>query len=91
MRPARGERNRRLRAKIALNRRDEEGFDVHAGEIEIAGVGAGFMRGDFREAGQTRAPGAAGLVGKANAPGQHRAMRVGGDLHRRGESADLVA
>ena len=52
---------------------NEKGFDMHAGEIEIARIGPGFMRRDFGETGQARARGAAGLVGEANAPGSRTA------------------
>ena len=67
-----------------VERAHEDRLDVHAGEIEIARVGAGFMAGDFAEAGQPQR-GAAGRRSRRAgcASSGSRPSRVGRDLHRR--------
>ncbi len=56
---------------------------MHAGEIEVARVGAGLVAGDFAEAGQAQAARPAGEVFQADAPAQDRALGVRRGLHGR--------
>src|SRR5271170_8488365 len=85
--------SRRAQQAIAREYRVEsankESLDMHAGEIEIARIGARFMGRDLGEAGQAQAPGAAGLVLKTQAPGDDGAALVGSRLEICADAADF--
>ena len=69
---------------------DEDRLDMHAGEIEIARIGAGLVAGDFAEADEAQAARPAGEVFEADAPAQNRALGVRRGLHRRAHALKRI-
>ena len=80
-RSARAERNSRLRARIALSAAHEDRLDMHAGEIEIARIGAGFVRPRSRRSSSgADVARPAGHVAQPDAPAQDRGCLRSGPI-----------
>src|SRR5277367_150505 len=68
----------------------EDGLYVHAGEVEIAGIGARIDAGNFAKTGQAEPAPLAGEIGETDAPTQDGAFRVRRDFHRRANAVEYV-
>src|ERR1700722_3740021 len=73
-----------------IERLDEKRLDMHAGKIEISGIGARFVLRDFGEAGHAQLARAPGFVGEQYAPGDDRLIPVRRDSHPRLKPADFI-
>ena len=74
-----------------VERANEHRLDVHAGEVEIARIGADLMAGNFAEADEPQRARPTGAVLQLDAPAQDRALRIGAELHRRTHAVDRIA
>ena len=64
---------------------------MHAGEVEVARIGADLMAGDLAEADEPQRARPAGVVLQPDAPAEDRALRIGAEFHRRAQAVDRIA